>query len=50
MGNCASRGQSANSYLNAVLLTRGIEGEVIFATPARLAKMLRCGRQLNSSH
>jgi chorismate dehydratase len=29
------------SYLNAVPLTRGIEGEVIFATPARLAEMLR---------
>ena len=28
-------------YLNAVPLTRGIEGEVIFATPARLAEMLR---------
>src|ERR1035441_4641091 len=29
------------SYLNAVPLTRGIESEVIFATPARLAEMLR---------
>jgi chorismate dehydratase len=28
-------------YLNAVPLTRGIEDEVIFATPARLAEMLR---------
>src|SRR5271170_8365311 len=28
-------------YLNAVPLTRGIEGEVTFATPARLAEMLR---------
>jgi len=28
-------------YLNAVPLTRGIEGEVIFATPAKLAEMLR---------
>src|SRR5664280_2518980 len=28
-------------YLNAVPLTRGIEGEVIFDTPARLAEMLR---------
>ncbi len=28
-------------YLNAVPLTRGIEGEIIFATPARLAEMLR---------
>ena len=28
-------------YLNAVPLTRGIESEVIFATPARLAEMLR---------
>jgi predicted solute-binding protein len=28
-------------YLNAAPLTRGIEGEVIFATPARLAEMLR---------
>src|ERR1035438_6005234 len=28
-------------YLNAVPLTRGIEGEVIFATPAELAEMLR---------
>jgi len=27
-------------YLNAVPLTRGIEGEVIFDTPARLAQML----------
>ena len=29
-------------YLNAVPLTRGIESEIIFATPARLAEMLRC--------
>jgi chorismate dehydratase len=29
------------SYLNAVPLTRGLEGEVIFATPAKLAEMLR---------
>src|ERR1022692_1318671 len=28
-------------YLNAVPLTRGIEGEIIFATPAKLAEMLR---------
>jgi chorismate dehydratase len=28
-------------YFNAVPLTRGIEGEVVFATPARLAEMLR---------
>jgi predicted solute-binding protein len=28
-------------YLNAVPLTRGIEGELVFATPARLAEMLR---------
>jgi chorismate dehydratase len=28
-------------YLNAVPLTRGIESEVIFATPARLVEMLR---------
>ena len=28
-------------YLNAVPLTRGIESQVIFATPARLAEMLR---------
>ena len=28
-------------YLNAVPLTRGIESEVIFATPAQLAEMLR---------
>ena len=28
-------------YLNAVPLTRGIEGEVIFAEPAKLAEMLR---------
>jgi chorismate dehydratase len=27
-------------YLNAAPLTRGIEGEITFATPARLAKML----------
>jgi predicted solute-binding protein len=29
------------SYLNAVPLTRGIEGELILATPAKLAEMLR---------
>jgi chorismate dehydratase len=29
------------SYLNAVPLTRGLEEEVIFATPAKLAEMLR---------
>jgi predicted solute-binding protein len=29
------------NYLNAVPLTRGIESEIIFATPARLAEMLR---------
>ncbi len=28
-------------YLNAVPLTRGIEGEIVFATPAQLAEMLR---------
>lgn len=28
-------------YLNAVPLTRGLEEEVVFATPARLAEMLR---------
>ena len=28
-------------YLNAVPLTRGLEGEVIFTTPAKLAEMLR---------
>src|SRR6266850_5432531 len=28
-------------YLNAVPLTRGLEDEVIFATPAELAEMLR---------
>jgi predicted solute-binding protein len=28
-------------YLNAVPLTRGIEGEIIFAEPAKLAEMLR---------
>jgi len=28
-------------YLNAVPLTRGIENEIIFATPARLAELLR---------
>lgn len=28
-------------YLNAVPLTRGLENEVIYATPARLAEMLR---------
>src|ERR1700690_2319696 len=28
-------------YLNAVPLTRGIDGELIFATPAKLAEMLR---------
>src|SRR5258708_20781099 len=29
------------SYLNAVPLPRGMESEVIFATPAKLAEMLR---------
>src|ERR1041384_3096590 len=29
------------SYLNAVPLTRGLEEEVIFATPSKLAEMLR---------
>ena len=29
------------NYLNAVPLTRGIESELIFATPAKLAEMLR---------
>jgi chorismate dehydratase len=29
------------SYLNAVPLTRGLEDEVVFATPAKLAEMLR---------
>lgn len=29
------------SYLNAVPLTRGVEDEVVFATPAKLAEMLR---------
>jgi chorismate dehydratase len=29
------------SYLNAVPLTRGLESEVIFATPSKLAEMLR---------
>jgi predicted solute-binding protein len=29
------------NYLNALPLTRGIEGEIIFATPAKLAEMLR---------
>src|SRR5690348_15847902 len=29
------------SYLNAVPLTRGVEDEVIFATPAKMAEMLR---------
>jgi len=28
-------------YLNAAPLTRGLEGEIVFATPARLAEMLR---------
>src|SRR6476646_8565160 len=28
-------------YLNAVPLTRGLEEEVVFATPAKLAEMLR---------
>jgi len=30
-------------YLNAVPLTRGIEDQVVFATPARLAELLRAG-------
>ncbi len=29
-------------YLNAVPLTRGIEDEVLFTTPAKLAELLRC--------
>src|SRR5678815_5850640 len=29
------------SYLNAVPLTRGLESEIIFATPSKLAEMLR---------
>src|SRR3954470_5620669 len=29
------------SYLNAVPLTRGLESEIVFATPATLAEMLR---------
>jgi chorismate dehydratase len=29
-------------YLNAVPLTRGLEEQVIFATPSKLAEMLRC--------
>ena len=29
-------------YLNAVPLTRDLEGELIFATPSKLAEMLRC--------
>jgi predicted solute-binding protein len=29
------------NYLNAVPLTRGLESEVVFATPAKLAEMLR---------
>src|SRR5208283_2306542 len=29
------------NYLNAVPLTRGIESEIFFATPAKLAEMLR---------
>ncbi len=29
-------------YLNAVPLTRGLESELFFATPAKLAEMLRC--------
>ena len=28
-------------YLNAAPLTRGLDGEIIFATPAKLAAMLR---------
>ena len=28
-------------YLNAAPLTRGIESEIVFATPANLAEMLR---------
>jgi chorismate dehydratase len=31
------------SYLNAVPLTRGLESEVVFATPAKLAEMLQKG-------
>src|SRR5678815_2851726 len=29
------------AYLNAVPLTRGLESEVVFTTPAKLAEMLR---------
>src|SRR5678815_3196299 len=29
------------AYLNAVPLTRGLESEIIFATPSKLAEMLR---------
>jgi hypothetical protein len=36
-------------HFNTVPLTRGIENEVVFATPARLAEMLWCGRELNLS-
>ena len=46
--NCAGMSDDAPKfrigsvqYFNAVPLTRGIEGEVIFATPAQLAEMLR---------
>src|SRR5688572_455897 len=28
-------------YLNAVPLTRGLEGEIVFATPSKLAEMLQ---------
>jgi len=30
-------------YLNAVPLTRGLEAEIVFATPSKLAEMLQCG-------
>src|SRR6185295_2705159 len=30
-------------YLNAVPLTRGLEDQIIFATPSRLAEHLQCG-------
>src|SRR3954470_18469908 len=30
-------------YLNAVPLTRGLEDEIVFVTPSKLAEMLRAG-------
>ena len=35
-------------YLNTAPLTRGIEGEVVFATPARLATLLQ-GDELDAA-